>query len=303
MNEGEIKVAEKSAFNGNLALLRVCAIMFIVIVFGYIANMFLVGRGELLVSLWSALTTSSFEDILATIGLFFTSGLLGLIGFGAIALVCTLALAIFALIKKNVIALKIVAVLVIALNFVIPSMLRSVAGGQNFGGIVTGVILNVNLVAAVAAFFVTSKKCAEEKKDVEVCESFNLGLYRFCSVCFLVVGLNGIARMVSLLVLGYLPVFDYVRVLPSIVTMLAGIFTLVKKNTIILMACSLLMFFQIIWGLFHLAHIGYVSENARTFMIAHAILNSIFNTTTVVCVAAFFVEPEWIKRYLQKAKE
>lgn len=303
MNEGENKVEEKPAFTGNLALLRVCAIMFIVIVFGYIANMLLVGRGEVLVSLWSALTTSSFEDILATIGLFFTSGLLGLIGFGFIALLCTLALAIFSLVKKNVITLKVVAVLIIALNFVIPSMLRSVAGGQNFGGIVTGVILNVNLVAAVTAFFVASKKCADENKDVEAHESFNLGLYRFCAVCFLVVGLNGVARMFSLLALGYSPIFDYVHVLPSIVTMLAGIFALVKKNSIILMACSLLMFIQLFWGLFHLVHIGYVSENVRTFLIPHAILNSIFNTTVVVCIATFFIEPERIKRYLQKAKE
>ena len=75
MIEGENKVEEKTAFTGNLALLRVCAIILIVNVLNIIINMlFTLVRGGILSALWRTLTTSSLEDIIATAGLIFASG-------------------------------------------------------------------------------------------------------------------------------------------------------------------------------------------------------------------------------------
>ena len=55
MNEGEHKVAEKTGFNGNLALLRVCAIILIVNVLSMVTNMLLmVGQGGGLLALWES---------------------------------------------------------------------------------------------------------------------------------------------------------------------------------------------------------------------------------------------------------
>ena len=70
MSEGE-----KNQFNGNLALFRVCAIVYIVNVLNFVFNMsFMAGHGGFFSSLWSALTNSSFEDLLATVGLLIASG-------------------------------------------------------------------------------------------------------------------------------------------------------------------------------------------------------------------------------------
>ena len=58
MSEGE-----KIQFTGNLALLRVCAIVFIVNLLNIVVNMSIIAaRGGFFSSLWSALTNSSFED-------------------------------------------------------------------------------------------------------------------------------------------------------------------------------------------------------------------------------------------------
>lgn len=292
MSEGE-----KNQFNGNLALLRVCAIVLIVNVFNIIIKMlFVAGHGGLLASLWSALTTSSFDDFLGMGGLLIASGLAGPIVLGVLAIAFALGAGIFVLVKNNVTVLKILAMLVIALNIVGSLTLRSVGAVENSAGIMAGMVLNINFVTAVAAFFVAPQKRVEENKNVEASGSFNLGLYRFCAVCFLVIGLNGIVRVF------WGPIFIYVQALISFVTVLASVFALVKRNSLVLMACSLLMVAQVLWGLFRLIYIGYFPVDTSFLLMGRAIVNSIFNTATVVYVATFFVEPERTRSYFKKVK-
>ena len=65
----------------NLALLRVCAIIFIVYILGMVSNLFFVCfHSSLFATLWNALVISSFEDIVAMAGLFIASGLIGPVG-------------------------------------------------------------------------------------------------------------------------------------------------------------------------------------------------------------------------------
>ena len=298
MNGGEHKVAEKTGFNGNLALLRVCAVILIANVLSMVSNMlFMVGRGGGLSALWETITASSFEDIIAMIGLLIVSGVIVPVGLAVLPFAGTLALGIFALVKKNVIALKVEAILVIALGFAWPLMsLRSIGGTQSVFGIIAYLFINLNNVVAVATFFIRPKKHAEEIKDTQDDEHFNLGLYRFCAVSFLVIGLNSVLLVISS------PVSFYMLAILSFLTMLGGILALVKKNSLILMACSLLMFVQFFVGGFQQINAGYFPEDARIFVIVHMIVNSIINPITAVCITAFFVEPERTKHFLQKIK-
>ena len=284
MNEGEIKVAEKTQFNGNLALFRVCAIIFIISLLKIIASVLFMGNGGVLALLWSTLTTLSFEDIIAAIGLLFVSIWVGPIMLAALAILVSLGLGIFALVKKNVTALKILAVIMIAWQVLLPF---------NFGApgpVVTGLIFNVNLVAAVAVFFIASKKRVEENKDVATYEGFNLGLYRFCAIYFLVAGLGGVAGSVYVFILS--------QVLLGIVSVLAGIWALVKKKTEILMVCSLAIFAQVFWSM--VQTIG--RKGFEFFMVPDLLIHSLLHSTIVVCVAVFFIEPELTRTYFNKVK-
>ena len=286
MNEGEIKVAEKTQFNGNLALLRVCAIIFIISLLKIIASVLFMGNGGVLALLWSTLTTLSFEDIIAAIGLLFVSIWVGPIALAALAILVSLGLGIFALVKKNVTALKILAVIMIAWQVLLPF---------NFGApgpVVTGLIFNVNLVAAVAVFFIASKKRVEENKDVATYEGFNLGLYRFCAIYFLVAGLSGVAGSIVS------NVFMLSQVLIGIVSVLAGIWALVKKKTEILMVCSLAIFAQVFWSM--VQTIG--RKGFEFFMVPDLLIHSLLHSTIVVCVAVFFIEPELTRTYFNKVK-
>ena len=102
MSEGE-----KIQFNGNLALLRVCAIVYIVNVLNFVFNIsFMAGHGGFFSSLWSALTNSSFEDLLATVGLLIVSGIGLPVLLGVLVFVVLLALGVFAIVKNNVMVLK-----------------------------------------------------------------------------------------------------------------------------------------------------------------------------------------------------
>lgn len=268
---------EKSGFNGNLALLRVCAIIFIISLLKIIASVLFMGNGGVLALLWSTLTTLSFEDIIAAIGLLFVSSWVG-------PIMLALGLGIFALVKKNVTALKILAVIMIAWQVLLPF---------NFGApgpVVTGLIFNVNLVAAVAVFFIASKKRVEENKDVATYEGFNLGLYRFCAIYFLVAGLSGVAGSVYVFILS--------QVLLGIVSVLAGIWALVKKKTEILMVCSLAIFAQVFWSM--VQTIG--RKGFEFFMVPDLLIHSLLHSTIVVCVAVFFIEPELTRTYFNKVK-
>ena len=301
MNEGEIKVAEKTQFNGNLALLRVCAIVLIVNVFNIIIKMLLVAeRGGVLASLWSALTTSSFEDIIAAIGLLFVSGWVGPIGLAGCSIIIALGLGIFALVKKNVTALKIVAVIMLIWTFVGPFSFGLKSELRNLPGVLASLIFNVNLIVAVAVFFIASKKRVEENNDVVVHDAFNLGLYRFCAAIFLVRGLNGVAWVLF----GH--AFSIPLALLNFAVVVACIFALAKKNTTVLMACSLVMVaqaFQAFWSMFQF--IGGVkagSSGLVFFMMVDMIVSYFFTTLIVVCVATFFIEPELTRTYFNKVK-
>ena len=284
MCEGENKVEEKTQFTGNLALLRVCSIIFIISLLKIIASVLFMGKGGVLVLLWSTLTTSSFEDILAMVGLLIASAVVGPLALAGLAILVSLGLGIFAFVKKNVTALKILAVIMIAWQVLLPF---------NFGApgpVVTGLIFNVNLVAAVAVFFIAPKKRVEENKDVATYEGFNLGLYRFCAIYFLVAGLSGVAGSVYVFILS--------QVLLGIVSVLAGIWALVKKKTEILMVCSLAIFAQVFWSM--VQTIG--RKGFEFFMVPDLLIHSLLHSTIVVCVATFFIEPERTRSYFNKVK-
>ena len=290
MSEGE-----KTQFKGNLALLRVCAIVFMVNVIGFIVNMFfMAGQAGTLSSLWNAITTSSFEDCIGMIGMMIVSGVLFPVLLSVLAIAFVLGLAIFALVKKNVTALKILAVFTTIWIIVTPVIINYVAGTQDFASVAIGMVFNANFVAVVAAFFVTPKKRVEENKDVAVCEGFNLGLYRFCAAFFLVYGLNG----TMIVFLGHIAI---PHVLFSFFAVMVGIFALVKKNTDILTACAVVMVAQIFIRMFQVLHLTHVSGGG-VFAVASVIAHCFLNAVMVVCIASFFVEPERTRFYLQRAK-
>ena len=281
MSEGE-----KIQFNGNLALLRVCAIVFIVNLLNFVVNMIITaGRGGIFSSLWSALTNSSFEDLLGTVGLMLASGVLIPFVFGASAIIIFFALGIFALVKKNVKALKILAVLflvwVVIAAFVI-SPINGLLGNEmaavNYVQNFINMVFNVNVVVAVAAFFVTS-----EKSDL---------LLRLCSIFFIVSGLNSLANFVFM----QPPLFQLAFF--GVVNLAVGTFALVKKNAIVLMAGSLMMFVQILLNLFNFIRISGLDPYMAASLVSHAV----FNTSTVIAIAVFFIKPEWVKSCLQKMK-
>ena len=294
MSEGE-----KIQFNGNLALLRVCAIVYIVNVLNFVFNMsFMAGHGGFFSSLWSALTNSSFEDLLATVGLLIASGVGLLVLLGVLAVVALLALGVFALVKKNVKALKILAVLflvwivmrVFAIN-PISGLLGNEMREVNFAQSFINLIFNVNVVVAVAAFFVASKK-HDESGAAAAEEPFNLGLFRLCAIFFIVSGLNSLAHFVCT----QSPLFQLAFF--GVVNLAVGVFALVKKNVPVLVAGSLMILIHILFNLFNFIRISGLDPYMAASLVSHAV----FNTSTVIATAVFFIKPEWVKGILQKIK-
>lgn len=282
----------------NLALLRVCAIVFIVNMLDFITNMLLLaGYAGELTSLWSALTNSSFEDLLATVGLFIASGIGLLVLLGVLAVVALLVLGVFALVKKNVKALKIMAVLslvwIVMATFAVNPIsgllgneMREVNLAQSF----INLIFNVNVVVAVAAFFVTSKK--RDEGEAVANEKFNLGLFRLCAIFFTVSGLNSLSHFVC----AQPPVFQLAFF--GVVYLAVGVFALVKKNVPVLMAGSLMILIHILFNLFNFIRIS----GLDLYIAASLVFNTLFRTSTVIGVAVFFIKPEWVKGILQKIK-
>lgn len=281
MSEGE-----KNQFNGNLALFRVCVIVFIANLLNFVVNMCIsAGHGGFFSSLWSALTNSSFEDLLATVGLLVASGVGLVVLLGVLAFAVLLALGIFALVKKSVKALKILAVLFLiwvvlcafAMNPIsglLGNEMREVNLDQSF----ISLIFNINVVVAVAAFFVTS-----EKQDL---------LLRLCAICFAVSGLNSLSHFIFT----QLPVFQLAFF--GVVYLAVGVFALVKKNVPVLMVGSLMIFIQILLNLFNFIRISGLDLYIAVSLVAH----TLFHTSTVIAIAVFFIKPEWVKSFLQKIK-
>ena len=293
MSEGE-----KKQFNGNLALFRVCVIVYIVNVLNFVVNMCIsAGHGGFFSSLWSALTNSSFEDLLATVGLLIASGVGLLVLLGVLAVVALLALGIFALVKKSVKALKILAVLFLiwvvlfafAMNPIsglLGNEMREVNLAQSF----INLIFNVNVVVAVAAFFVTSKK--RDESEAVANEDFNLGLFRLCAIFFTVSGLNSLSHFVCV----QTPVFQLAFF--GVVYLAVGVFALVKKNVPVLVAGSLMILIHILFNLFNFIRISGLDPYIAVSLVAH----TLFHTSTVIAIAVFFIKPECVKGILQKIK-
>jgi len=289
----------KIQFNGNLALLRVCAIVYIVNVLNFVFNIsFMAGHGGFFSSLWSALTNSSFEDLLGTVGLLIISGiglpvLLGVLGF-----VVLLALGVFAIVKNSVMVLKILAVLLLIwivlgtfainpISALLGHEMREVNFAQNF----INLIFNVNIVVAVAAFFVASKK-HDESGVAAAEEPFNLGLFRLCAICFIVSGLNSLVHFICtqppLLQLAFF----------GVVNLAVGVFALAKKNPAVLIVGSLMILVKILLNWLSFIRISGLDPYMAASLVSHAV----FNTSTVIAVAVFFIKPEWVKTCLQKIK-
>ena len=293
MSEGE-----KIQFNGNLALFRVCAIVYIVNVLNFVFNMsFMAGYGGFFSSLWSALTNSSFEDLLATVGLLVASGVGLVVLLGVLAFAVLLALGIFALVKKSVKALKILAVLfliwVVLCAFAMNPISGLLGNGMrevNFAQSFINLIFNVNVVVAVAAFFVTSKK--RDENEAVANENFNLGLFRLCAIFFIVSGLNSLAHFVCT----QSPLFQLAFF--GVVNLAVGVFALVKKNVPVLVAGSLMLFVKILLNWLNFIRISGLDPYMAASLVSHAV----FNTSTVIAVAVFFIKSEWVKGILQKIK-
>ncbi len=293
MSEGE-----KIQFNGNLALLRVCAIVYIVNVLNFVFNMsFMAGHGGFFSSLWSALTNSSFEDLLATVGLLIVSGIGLPVLLGVLVFVVLLALGVFAIVKNNVMVLKILAVLlliwVFASVFIIIPIHVLMADAvtkvdvQNF----INMVFNVNVVVAVAAFFVASKK-HDESGAAAAEEPFNLGLFRLCAIFFIVSGLNSLAHFVCT----QSPLFQFAFF--GVVNLVVGVFSLAKENPAVLIAGSLMMFVKILLNWLNFIRISGLDP----YMVGSLVSHAVFNTSTVIAIAVFFIKPEWVKSCLQKMK-
>lgn len=284
---------EKVGFNGNLALFRVCAITLIVNLVGLVAGLlFSVGQDRFfLASLWNALTTSSLDDFLGMAGLFIASGIGIPVMLGFVAFVAAFALSIYALVKKKVVILKIYAVLLLIWIFLqtlaidpisaLDEGVRQIGAGTR----IANSLMNVYIVVAVSIFFIESKRA---EKIVDVGGNLNLGLLRFCAAIFIVSGLNGFANAFLL------QSFSWTYVPFCVLIVVAAVFALVKKNSMILVAGSLMMFIQIICSMFQVAKA--LEWNALYFV--NVAISFILNPAFVACVASFFVEPERIKRYL-----
>ena len=285
---------EKVGFNGNLALFRVCAITLIVNLVGLVAGLlFSVGQDRFfLASLWNALTNSSLDDFIGMAGLFIASGIGIPVMLGFVAFVAVFALSIYALVKKKVVILKIYAMLLLIWIFLqtlaidpisaLDEGVRQIGAGTR----IANSLMNVYIVVAVSIFFIESKRA---EKIVDVGGNLNLGLLRFCAVIFIVSGLNGFVNAFLL------QSFSWTYVPFCVLIVVAAVFALVKKNSMILVAGSLMMFVQIICSMFQVAKA--LEWNALYFV--NVAISFILNPAFVACVASFFVEPERIKRYFQ----
>ena len=117
--------------------------------------------------------------------------------------------------------------------------MREVNLAQSF----ISLIFNINVVVAVAAFFVVPKK--RDESEAVANEDFNLGLFRLCAICFAVSGLNSLSHFIFT----QLPVFQLAFF--GVVYLAVGVFALVKKNVPVLVAGSLMILIHILFNLFN----------------------------------------------------
>ncbi len=265
---------EKSGFHGNLALLRVCAIMLI-------ADALQKSIGLS----WTLLMSEANDDTLGWAYVPF--GLLVAV-FGVISLV-----------KKNTLILKIYAIL--KLVSMIGGTIGFVRHGLNFsayyrtGYIVWNAIghfVNIGAVMMVASFLIETKT---RNEDVHVVKNKNLGLLCFCAAVFLIDGLNNI---INILAAGDFKAFWGMSVLWTFVPIAVGLYALLKKNSLVLMAYSVIAFAGLIWNTFQDAQEHFLT----VFYAGNVAIGFLFSSFLVVCAVTFFIEPERTRCYLQKTK-
>lgn len=260
----------------NLQLLRICAAIMIMNSLYNIAG--------LLFNRFYAEMTGDVEPL----GFFIASLLLCVIIF---------ALGTVALVKQNVLVLKIYAVCVVV----------SILGGtvvdiMNFNRLPLGVsyshlfnsllerIMNPLIVFIAAVFLIKPKKATQ------------FGLLQFCAAYFLVDGANDVIKSVmSLFSKGpenFVESFSIMNAALILLPIAVGVFAIVKRNSLVLKIYAVIAFVQMLWG-----SLGYMRENMYGgYYVASAFVGLMFNTFLVVCAATFFIEPEMTRAYFQKAK-
>ena len=277
MCEAGNKVEEKTQFTGNLALLRVCAIIVIVS-----------GLSKSLDLSWTLLMSEVNDDSLSWA--YLPAGLI------------VVVLGVISLVKKKTLVLKIYAV------FMFISMVWSVIAFAPHDLLFTDYpisyivwkyvsrLVNVNAVLAVSIFLIDVKTRVKEGSCVTKNENTNLGLLRFCATFFLVDGLNGI---INILAAGEFKAFLGMSVLWTFVPIAMGLYALLKKNSLVLMAYSVIAFVATVWNTILDAQEHFITA----FYIGDVAIGFLFNSFFVVCVATFFIEPKRTRCYLQKAKQ
>ena len=257
----------------NLALLRLLAILIAANGLGALAALLLqVTMGD---------EGDSFVDIIPMI----------------IVCVVTALVGVIVLVKKSAKPLMVYSIIAIILDIVGNiNFVRGYLGLETSPGV--GFLLQglaSHLINILIAVYVTSLFVGRMKTP-EGCR-VNLGLLRFCAVVFLI---NGFDFLVHIGDNHSVPVG--IHFLPVVIMMVAsiaaGIFVLVKNNTLVLKAfavCSVLWF---LW-----VRIEFVRENMfGSYYVASAIVSTVFSAHLVVYVATFFVDVEESKLYLQKLK-
>ena len=277
MCEAGNKVEEKTQFTGNLALLRVCAIIVIVS-----------GLSKSLDLSWTLLMSEVNDDSLSWA--YLPAGLI------------VVVLGVISLVKKKTLVLKIYAV------FMFISMVWSVIAFAPHDLLFTDYpisyivwkyvsrLVNVNAVLAVSIFLIDAKTRVKEGSCVTKNENTNLGLLRFCATFFLVDGLNGI---INILAAGEFKAFLGMSVLWTFIPIAMGLYALLKKNSLVLMAYSVIAFVATVWNTILDAQEHFITA----FYIGDVAIGFLFNSFFVVCVATFFIEPKRTRCYLQKAKQ
>lgn len=259
----------------NLALLRICAIVLIV-------N----GLDGLACTLLPFFTLETEDEP------FFST-------YGSQILSCSIfvIVAAIALVKKSPRLLKffsVISIILIPIGAILYTihfykyLLSTGVGYRYLLEQLTNDFVSPSLMVLIAAFFIASPK--SETTDTN--QKINMGLFRFCTAYFLVNAANNLIKTILNLSNSS---FDIVMILISIV---AGIFALVKKNTLVLKIYSIVAFVYISWNTW-----DFVREHMYgTYYVWGAILGMIFNSFFVVCAATFFVNPEETKLYAQKLK-
>lgn len=277
MCEAGNKVEEKTQFTGNLALLRVCAIIVIVS-----------GLSKSLDLSWTLLMSEVNDDSLSWA--YLPAGLI------------VVVLGVISLVKKKTLVLKIYAV------FMFISMVWSVIAFAPHDLLFTDYpisyivwkyvsrLVNVNAVLAVSIFLIDVKTRVKEGSCVTKNENTNLGLLRFCATFFLVDGLNAVT---DILAAGEFKAFLGMSVLWTFVPIAMGLYALLKKNSLVLMAYSVIAFVATVWNTILDAQEHFITA----FYIGDVAIGFLFNSFFVVCVATFFIEPKRTRCYLQKAKQ